>query len=265
MAIPNPTSVPEALTQIRSLFKSKFQAPIDLEQAENDLKVMLENPLFKQYIFSNNAAFIIDHATFTYRYISDNVEDVIHVSKRDLMEKGMGKSLELMHPEDMIAITPIFTKATEAILTIPPRERLYVHFCYTMRYNTSKGIKRIYQQTIPITLNDSGLPYLALALISDISQYAKHDGVNYRLSLNLPGKPVRVILSGSVNDTESPLSEREKEVVKHLADGLDANEIAEKMFISEGTVRTHRKNVLEKTGAKNSVHLVRMAIANGWV
>ncbi len=58
---------------------------------------------------------------------------------------------------------------------------------------------------------------------------------------------------------------REKEIVHLLANGFDSNGIAEKLFISEGTVRTHRKNILQKTEARNSVHLVRMAVANGWV
>ncbi|MFM8741228.1 MAG: hypothetical protein ACKOC0_13640 [Cytophagales bacterium] len=30
-------------------------------------------------------------------------------------------------------------------------------------------------------------------------------------------------------------------------------------------MRKHRENILQKTGAQNSVHLVRMAVANGWV
>ena len=73
------------------------------------------------------------------------------------------------------------------------------------------------------------------------------------------------MLSSHSNDKNNPLTERESEVVSHLANGFDTHEISEKLFISEGTVRTHRKNMLEKTDAKNSVHLVRMAVANGWV
>lgn len=255
----------QAFTQIRSLFKTRFLAPVNPAQAEDDLSQMLENPLLKQYLFSNNVALIIDHSTFRYRYISDNVEDVMSISKKELMEKGAQKAMELMHPEDVMALSPIFHKAAEVMLTVPRKKRLYVHLCYTMRYNTPLGIKRIYQQTIPITLNDAGLPYLVLALASDITPYAREGGVNYKLSLNLPGEPVKTILSGSAIPTPSPFTEREREIIRLMAEGLDAHEIAANLFISEGTVRTHRKNVLEKARAKNSVHLVRMAIANGWV
>lgn len=255
----------ESVQLIKDLFSNNFQAPVDASQAENDLKELMESPLFRQYIFSNNAALIIDHYTFRYRYVSENVEDVLGVSKHELMNSGISKALEIMHPDDLIALSPVFIKATEVILSLPIGVRPYLHFCYTMRYNTPKGFLRFYQQTIPITFNDAGLPYLALALVSDITEYSREESVNYKLSLNLPGYPVKTIASGNASESASPFSQREREIVSHLADGLDTNQIADKLFISEGTVRKHRQNILEKTGAKNSVHLVRMAVANGWL
>jgi len=259
------TPYQEAIQQVKDLFFKKFEAPTDATSTERDLKELMESPLFKQYIFSNNVALIIDHAAFMYRYVSNNIEDVLGVSKHELMTSGVSKALAIMHPDDVVALSPVFIKATEAILSLPLEERPYLHFCYTMRYNTPKGLMRIYQQTIPITLKDAGLPYLALALVSDITEYSREEGVNYKLSLNLPGQPVKTIAAGNASASTSPFSEREKEIVLHLFDGLDTNQIAEKLFISEGTVRKHRQNILEKTGAKNSVHLVRMAVANGWV
>jgi DNA-binding NarL/FixJ family response regulator len=58
---------------------------------------------------------------------------------------------------------------------------------------------------------------------------------------------------------------REKEIVRHLAEGFSSDEVAERLFISSDTVKTHRKNVIEKTGARNMVHLVWLASSNGWL
>ena len=52
------------------------------------------------------------------------------------------------------------------------------------------------------------------------------------------------------------LSIREIEVLGLIMQGLTNNEIAEKLFISFETVRSHRKNILEKTGAKNTAALI---------
>ncbi|MDX1462157.1 MAG: response regulator transcription factor [Marinirhabdus sp.] len=56
------------------------------------------------------------------------------------------------------------------------------------------------------------------------------------------------------------LSRREKEVLKLILDECTTQEIADKLFISFGTVETHRRNMLIKTGARNTAGLVRIAI-----
>jgi DNA-binding CsgD family transcriptional regulator len=52
------------------------------------------------------------------------------------------------------------------------------------------------------------------------------------------------------------LGKREIEIVSLLAKGYSSKIIAEKLFISENTVSTHRKNILRKTGAKSTPELV---------
>lgn len=58
------------------------------------------------------------------------------------------------------------------------------------------------------------------------------------------------------------LGERELEVIKLLAEGLTSNEIAERLFISEHTVKTHRKNILRKTELHSTHELIKFAINN---
>jgi DNA-binding NarL/FixJ family response regulator len=64
---------------------------------------------------------------------------------------------------------------------------------------------------------------------------------------------------------EDPLSPRELEVVKLIAEGFTSEEIAEQLFISKKTVDRHRANVLEKLGMRNRVELTRYAIRRGLV
>ena len=64
---------------------------------------------------------------------------------------------------------------------------------------------------------------------------------------------------------EDPLSPRELEVVKLIAEGDTSEEIAEQLFISKKTVDRHRANVLEKLGMRNRVELTRYAIRRGLV
>ncbi|KQC30883.1 response regulator transcription factor [Flagellimonas eckloniae] len=56
------------------------------------------------------------------------------------------------------------------------------------------------------------------------------------------------------------LSRREKEVLNLILNEHTTQEIADKLFISFGTVETHRRNMLIKTGTRNTAGLVRVAL-----
>lgn len=59
------------------------------------------------------------------------------------------------------------------------------------------------------------------------------------------------------------LSEREIEIIKLLADGRSSSEIGEALFISDHTVKTHRKNILRKLDLHKSSELIHYAHSEG--
>lgn len=58
------------------------------------------------------------------------------------------------------------------------------------------------------------------------------------------------------------ISRREKEILKLIIDERTTNEIAAQLFISAGTVETHRRNIMKKLGARNTAGIVRIVIEN---
>jgi len=56
------------------------------------------------------------------------------------------------------------------------------------------------------------------------------------------------------------LSEREIEIIKLISDGLTNKEIADTIFLSTHTVNTHRKNIMNKLGIKNTAGIVIYAV-----
>jgi DNA-binding CsgD family transcriptional regulator len=56
------------------------------------------------------------------------------------------------------------------------------------------------------------------------------------------------------------LSPREREILDLLADGMTGNAIAEHLFLSPETVRTHVRNATTKLGAKTRVQAVALAV-----
>jgi DNA-binding NarL/FixJ family response regulator len=69
------------------------------------------------------------------------------------------------------------------------------------------------------------------------------------------GKVASNVLSGH-------LTKREKEILLLIFTGLTNNEIAEKLFLSADTIKTHRKNMMRKLDIKNTAGLVKYAVEN---
>jgi len=94
-------------------------------------------------------------------------------------------------------------------------------------------------------------------------------------SLDFFVKIVRDVLKGEkyfpeprnipMPEGETPLTERELEILRLLCKHKSRKEIAQELFISEMTVKRHVANMLEKTGFSSSVELAFYMITNGWI
>ena len=58
------------------------------------------------------------------------------------------------------------------------------------------------------------------------------------------------------------LTPREKEILELIAEGYTNPQIAEKIFLSQFTVDSHRKNLLAKLNVKNTASLIKLAVEN---
>jgi DNA-binding NarL/FixJ family response regulator len=61
------------------------------------------------------------------------------------------------------------------------------------------------------------------------------------------------------------LSDRETEVLQHLADGLTTDAVGKALFLSPATVRSYAENAMHKLGASNRVHAVTTALRLGLI
>jgi DNA-binding NarL/FixJ family response regulator len=76
--------------------------------------------------------------------------------------------------------------------------------------------------------------------------------------------PMDLAAAGQTKTRErSPLSQREREIVALVAQGYKNKEMAEKMFISEQTVKNHLHNIFDKLGVSDRLELALYAIHKG--
>jgi DNA-binding NarL/FixJ family response regulator len=76
---------------------------------------------------------------------------------------------------------------------------------------------------------------------------------------------IRDWMTGDATAPREPLSPREQEVVKLIAEARTNAQIAEILHLAEKTIESHRANVLRKLGMRDRVELVRYAIRRGLV
>jgi DNA-binding NarL/FixJ family response regulator len=78
---------------------------------------------------------------------------------------------------------------------------------------------------------------------------------------------INSMLVRDLNKTESPqlLTNREREILQLISGEYSNKMIGEKLFISERTVETHRKNIFRKTKTNSIVGLIKFAITNNLV
>jgi len=74
--------------------------------------------------------------------------------------------------------------------------------------------------------------------------------------------PAAPAMTGVRDRERSPLSQREREIVALVAQGFKNKEMAEKMFISEQTVKNHLHNIFDKLGVSDRLELALYAIHN---
>jgi len=154
-----------------------------------------------------------------------------------------------------------FTQVLEKI-PFDERENIQIFHC---------GIRYTLLNEKPICLLSKGLPIYydedrqfsyTFNYVQNVNHLLKKDFRSYWMRISY-GKNKELVHTFHSKDklsaTKDLLSDREKEILKLLADNFDTKEIAERLFISTATVGNHRSNMIEKLGARDSTALVQLA------
>ena len=116
-----------------------------------------------------------------------------------------------------------------------------------------------------LAFDETGMPLVELIVISDITAFNNSPYHFYKLALVNDDGTEEVLTQGIYEKDIETISPREREVFEWMAQGKTSDEIASQLSISAETVKTHRKNILAKTGTENTIDLVRYGYAHGWL
>lgn len=186
-----------------------------------------------------------------------------------LLKAALPKEFESLERKEMV-IKDFFYHYLDA------SERMNYKIAYTYEMHDHKGNKRIMlMQATVISLAENNTPLHILAIHSDISHLVNRSTTTVSFIhlkggesfYNLPTKKGKFQkeLGKSEPDITVSLTPRETEIVELLSKGWKTEQIAEKLILSTHTVRTHRRNILAKTGCKNTAELIAESMVAGIV
>ncbi|MGV3489621.1 MAG: response regulator [Tuberibacillus sp.] len=111
--------------------------------------------------------------------------------------------------------------------------------------------------------------YFERARAAKVSGYLLKDSRSEDLA-----RSIRIIMQGQriyapelidmAYTNESPLTKREEEVIKLMADGMNTKEIAKELYLTNGTVRNYISGILDKLGVRNRIEAISRVKENGW-
>ena len=112
--------------------------------------------------------------------------------------------------------------------------------------------------------------YLRRALSVGVRGYLLKDAPANQLAeairnVHRGGKAIAPELAAEAWDTEDPLNDRERQVLRLAGEGLTSGEIAKQLFLSEGTERYYLSEAIGTLGASNRVEAARIARQKGWL
>jgi len=166
---------------------------------------------------------------------------------------------KLIHPDDLPFVLDTEYEAFFFYKNLPVSEKKDYKLMYDFRVKSNKGIyMRIMHQFVILEQDRSGKSWLALLVTDILSEKASNDKPQRRLMNIKTGKLYFFHEEGDKNSGKL-LTKRETEVIGLIAQGLDSQNISDRLFISVNTVNNHRQNILSKTRSANTAQALLYA------
>ncbi|MBB4080537.1 DNA-binding CsgD family transcriptional regulator [Lewinella aquimaris] len=213
-----------------------------------------DSPFEELMAHTNVYCYSVDYQTGRFRYVSPGIYRLLGYNRDTWQFSGPQEAFRQVHPDDRDCVIKIYAEIKRELIHQPITVRCDLSFVFTCRMRTQQGhyLHLSHHLSFP-SFDGHGRPLADFSLVSDITAFkAPHQcQLLVQYANGTAEKTVVFSCSPSVD-----FSRREIEILQLVAQGLDSQEIARRLFISYHTVCTHRKNMLRKAGVKTPVELV---------
>ena len=200
--------------------------------------------------------------------LTNHHESILTMHGLKKYPKHLKEVIDLIHPDDIEFIMEAEKMTIEKMQEIgwEHQTQLKSSYCFRMKTETDH-YEMFHHQSIHTLKSKDGKLLQAVNIHTNIQHLVKEN-------------PYTVLVSGignrsdfhqmhyskeSKEKAQETLTKRELEILNFITKGLSASEISKILNISFYTVRTHRKNILEKMQSKNTSELMKICFQRGLI
>jgi DNA-binding CsgD family transcriptional regulator len=249
-------------------FKKSFGDQNYIIEDPNYREKILNHPLVQGlWTIGPSFSIIVNTHSWNFELVTGDCKRISGYSCQEIMDMQGKFVLEFPVEEHGQVNLAAVKLGMEYIASRPviERQKIFVVYFY---YAISRAgqLLTIQHQSIPLVFDENNIPFIFCNIYSDIS-YLKPANIPLGLVINR-----HINESFEVDSVKTELvrssdlfSEREKDVIRLLIRGLNSSQIADSLYISPQTVRTHRKNILKKAGLNGTGQLIHYCLFKGVV
>jgi DNA-binding CsgD family transcriptional regulator len=141
-----------------------------------------------------------------------------------------------------------------------------------IRYTCALKVKNVYDtylwyliDTVIIEADENDFPLRTLITCTNINEVKKDELAYFNIQKKNSDGVYEIMVQGTDDQKklEFNLTPREMQIISMVSQGNTNQEIADKIFVSLNTVKTHRKNIMKKTKCKGTADLTNFAFSRG--
>lgn len=203
--------------------------------------------------------------------LSNHHENILKMHGLKSFPTHLNEIIDLIHPDDiafvMEAERMCYNKMNE-IDGFTNLKELKSSYCFRMKVEGG-NYEMFHHQALHTLIGDEGKLLQTVNIHTNVSHLMKENPYTALISGIGNRKDFHLMYYNNYDFTnrsqEQALSKREIEILSYIAQGYSASKISKILNISFYTVRTHRKNILQKTNSRNTSELMKKCFQRGLI
>jgi DNA-binding CsgD family transcriptional regulator len=251
----------------QQLLNKIFGIQKDIYAKEIDKIAIIKANYLNEFSQSENAVRILfDHINFKILHITENVGSLSGYLSEEILNLNILFALNLISLDHYDFMYVWVNWAITRHLKYGDSFDAKQVMCGVKMKHKDGRIMRLLFRHYPLETTEEGVATLSAISIDDVTHLIKSDFYWGRIECGKVTKQTHHLISLDNKDIPHDiLSEREKSIVKLLAQGKESKEIATILFISSHTVDNHRRNMINRIGVRDTTGLIQICKMCGMI